>query len=346
MTTLGIDAGEVLDALSTPALVVGADGKVAYANRATQNFTGRTLRGANLYEFNAPEPLGRFLARCAGTTGPLVGALTLPVAGGDRKSLRCHGSRLRSPGETRVLLRCANADEDRFALLTRQVSTLNDEVRRHKRTQAVLEETLRERELLVREVHHRVKNNIQILLGMLQSAARESKSQEVQQQLGEAARRLSAMAAVQHALYHGDRPTGSRADYFLGVLVAQLRETWVEPLELDFAADPIELPDEVTSPLALIVNELLTNSIKYARQPGTPTRVNLRLARRDGMIELCVEDNGPGFVSSAAGKRSSGLGLVRGLTRQLRGRFHIDSGPGARCVIRFPDADTGGSMQN
>jgi two-component sensor histidine kinase len=90
--------------------------------------------------------------------------------------------------------------------------------------------------------------------------------------------------------------------------------------------------------LALIVNELVTNAAKYGINGRGTGQITVSLRRHDGAIELAVEDDGPGFDGRETERRSSGLGLVRGLARQLRGTFAIERAVGARCIVRFPDA--------
>ena len=81
-------------------------------------------------------------------------------------------------------------------------------------------------------------------------------------------------------------------------------------------------------PLALIVHELLTNAAKHGINGRGTGRIAVSLKQREGMAELRVEDDGPGFASVEPSRRASGLGLVSGLTRQLRGTFVVEPGPG------------------
>jgi two-component sensor histidine kinase len=89
-------------------------------------------------------------------------------------------------------------------------------------------------------------------------------------------------------------------------------------------------------PLALIVNELLTNAAKHGINGRGTGEIMVALLRDGDHLVLSVEDDGPGFPLKDTGRRSSGLGLVRGLSQQLRGSFTVESGSGGRCVVRFP----------
>jgi two-component sensor histidine kinase len=96
-----------------------------------------------------------------------------------------------------------------------------------------------------------------------------------------------------------------------------------------------ELSNDAAMPLALILNELLTNAVKHGSIGGA---IRVGLAHADGSYCLHVEDDGPGFeLEAAQRKRSSGLGLVGGLARQLGGTFEVQRAKGARCIVRFPE---------
>jgi two-component sensor histidine kinase len=95
--------------------------------------------------------------------------------------------------------------------------------------------------------------------------------------------------------------------------------------------------------LALIVNELVTNAAKHGINGRGEGIIRVGLLRDDDGFVLQVEDDGPGFELSKARRRSSGLGLVMGLARQIGGQFSVERAGGARCVVRFPNERTAGN---
>jgi two-component sensor histidine kinase len=341
MTIQSIDIREILDSLPQPALLTTAKGIVDFANRAAQTDAGRSLCGYDLCSINSGDvaALRTFLKRCSGSTGQLVGSIVLPNKEGNGTKYRCYGNLLRSSPSSQIMLRCLNVEDNRFSLLTHRIESLNGEVRRHLHTQAILKQSLAERELLVREIHHRVKNNIQMLLGMLAASAREAHNTETKAVLEDVGRRLGAMGAVQQALYASDKLTHYPADKFFSLLLHQLRQTFPSALGIRLAVEPLSLPSDVSVPLALITNELVTNAIKHGRRSESDADIKIGLRLDDNHVELSVEDNGPGFALGAIEKRSSGLGLVRGLARQLGGSFRVDcKNGGTRCVLSIPEA--------
>ncbi|MGK7871060.1 sensor histidine kinase [Falsiroseomonas sp. E2-1-a20] len=336
----------VLDVLPEPALVVGTDGRIAFANRAAQARLGSEVAvtgdlvglSPNL---DAASDLRSYLVRCSGSQSPLPGAMDLREADGRTTRFRCSGGLLehgRVGVPARVLLRLSKGDE-RFSVLAQKVRDLNEEVRRRRRTQALLEEALQDRDVMLRELHHRVKNNIHMLAGMLSAARRETHAPDAARVLEEAGRRLSAVGAVHQMLYRGDNLTGVAGDAYLTRIGMMVMQAGGASDRLAVEAEPVEVPNDTAVPLALILNELLTNALKHGiRADGTPGKVQLGLAAVDANIEVWVEDEGPGFDAAAEpGRRASGLGLVRGLTRQIGGAFSVVPGRvgGARCAVQF-----------
>jgi PAS domain S-box-containing protein len=192
---------------------------------------------------------------------------------------------------------------------------------------------------LLKELNHRVKNNLQMLLSLLSSAARESATEEARTGLTEASRRVAVIGAVQQVLYAGEGTgTTFNADALLHAVAAITPHGPNGPVEVMVRESGIVLTNDTAVPLALMLNELLSNAARYSGQAGTAGSVGVSLARNGERFALTVEDDGPGFVPALDGtKRASGLGLVRGLARQLGGTLTIDSHPGARCVVTFSD---------
>jgi two-component sensor histidine kinase len=95
-----------------------------------------------------------------------------------------------------------------------------------------------------------------------------------------------------------------------------------------------ELDNDNAMPLALILNELLTNAVKHGCNGGGETQIRVGLTKGDG-FELYVEDDGPGFDFQVVKNQSSGLKLVQLLARQLRGHLEVSTKPASRCTVRF-----------
>jgi PAS domain S-box-containing protein len=191
--------------------------------------------------------------------------------------------------------------------------------------------------ILFTELNHRTKNNIQMLHALLNAARRETKNPEAQTALGEAIRRVGAMAAAQTVLYQADNAQGYQAADFVASVCASARQAVGRGVTFDCQGGDGELSNDTAAPLALILNELITNAAKHAINGRGHGSIGVSLVREDDDFVLRVEDDGAGFELSKVGRRSSGLGLVMGLVGQIGGSFTVERVPGARCTVRFPD---------
>jgi two-component sensor histidine kinase len=338
-SALAPDAVALLAALPEPAVIVAGTGTLAHHNRSAAQAFGHPMEGRSLGEWAEDDAAAveSYLARCLGTSSPLLGALTLRTTAGAQR-FQARGARIGLASGPAILLRLTRDDEARFQALTRKVEELNTEIVQHKRTEAILQETLREREVLLRELQHRVKNNMQMLAGMLLGAAREAGTPEARTALADAASRFSAVSAVQQLLYASDALEAVDSEALVSALVkaASALDTSVE---LSSRADPIALPTERAVPIALILNELLTNALKYGRPSVGTQRIMTDFAVRGDAVRLEVRDNGPGFAVPQALRRASGIGLVRALLRQLGGRLEVMQAEGGSCVATFAVAE-------
>lgn len=335
---ISTDATALLEALSEPALLVGEDGVIIHMNRAAAAAAGELRRGVPLSVFDNDESRGfhAYLNRCFGSRQPLVGAIAFGESGALRR-FQCRGSLVTLERRRAVLLRLSRVDEERFAALTRKVEELNRELGERQRAKAVLEETLRERELLLRELQHRVKNNMHMLAAMLLSAEHEATSEEARSALRGASLRFSAVSAVQQLLYGSDSLEAVGSEALVSTLTRAALSMAPQKIESEVHVDPVDLPIDAAIPIALAMNELLTNSIKYGTPAEGKQKIRIEFVLRTGQIHIAVEDNGAGFTATDGRKRASGIGLVRGLLRQLGGSFSVEQEHGSRCVLRFPD---------
>jgi PAS domain S-box-containing protein len=194
--------------------------------------------------------------------------------------------------------------------------------------------------VLFNELNHRVKNNMQTLQSLLHLAARQTRSVEAQTILGEASRRVAAMAAAQQVLYGTTDATRFSAREFLKSVCETVQQTFPANLKISCESAPVELLNETAMPLALILNELLTNAAKHGLNGRTEGAIRVGLTKEAEDFVLYVEDDGPGFDVTSVRNRSSGLRLVQGLARQLCGRFDVTTASGTRCAVHFPRRGT------
>jgi two-component sensor histidine kinase len=176
---------------------------------------------------------------------------------------------------------------------------------------------------------------MQVLQSLLASAGRSASSEEARRVLNEASGRIAAMAAAQRVLYGTTDASRFTASDFLRAVTETVRQTLPPDIDIVCAAVDGVLGNDAAMPLALIVNELVTNAAKHGVKNRGVDSIRVGLIKRDDEYELYVEDDGFGFDLDAVRHTSSGLRLVLGLARQLRANFEVSRNP-CRASLRFP----------
>ena len=164
------------------------------------------------------------------------------------------------------------------------------------------EASLREKEILLREIHHRVKNNMQILGGLIRLQCRTLKSGEARDVLKESETRIRSMALLHQKLYQSDSVSEISFGDYVTVLVGELQRLYASngsrlEIQVD-VPDTFELGLDTALPCGLIINELVSNSLKYAfRDTARTGEICIAIdPRQDGRFTMIVEDNGPGLA--------------------------------------------------
>jgi two-component sensor histidine kinase len=204
---------------------------------------------------------------------------------------------------------------------------------------------LADKTLLLREVYHRVKNNLQIISSLLNMQAQGSDDPNVVSALRGGQNRVFAMALVHELVYQMEDLSSIDISDYATRLVSYLADAYaVERAALSFETSAIVIKLEEALPFGLLVNELVSNAFKYggAMSAERPLRVSI-LRRLEGSAEsavLVVEDSGPGLPEAASAQRKTlGFSLVRALAEQLRGRVDFGGGRGGRGLrveLSFP----------
>jgi two-component sensor histidine kinase len=212
-------------------------------------------------------------------------------------------------------------------------------VRKHAEEQ--IRVSLREKEALLQEIHHRVKNNLQIVSSLLHLQAAQVGDSPALAVFTESQNRIRAMALVHETLYRSQDLGQINVAGYLDSLCAHLFRAYGVAssrihLDLDVADVPLDLDWAI--PCGLVVNELVSNALKYAFPHDRPGRVGVELARRpDGAYLLAVSDDGVGLPAGLDVQHTQTLGLqlVWGLTQQLAGQVQVEGMSGTRFVIVF-----------
>ncbi len=206
--------------------------------------------------------------------------------------------------------------------------------------------SLKEKEVLLQEIHHRVKNNLQIVDGLIQMQVRRSHDLNVIAVLRDSQSRIASIALVHEKLYCSDTLANIDFAYYLPDLTAHLFESYKissSQIQLILKVEPILVDIETAIPCGLIINELVSNALKYAFPDNREGIIQIEFYQghrptSPPQLELFVRDNGIGLPADfqIQNTRSLGMTLVQGLVEQLEGVLEIRYQPGAEFKITFP----------
>jgi PAS domain S-box-containing protein len=199
---------------------------------------------------------------------------------------------------------------------------------------------LKEREVLLQEVHHRVKNNLQLVSSLLRMQGREVGDPRVASSLEECQSRIHSIAAIHDGLYLSeDFSRVALASYARSLVTRIIQASGISPavVAVEIAVDDVELGVDRAIPCGLLINELVTNALKHAFPEGRRGTVRVAVLRSGDDLELTVSDDGVGMAPAVdIGQQASlGLRLVSILVDQLDATLVVDRDAGTRVVIRF-----------
>jgi len=209
-----------------------------------------------------------------------------------------------------------------------------------RRAQEEMQAALREKEVLLREIHHRVKNNLQVISSLLSLQAGGMTDPEALEMLKESQNRVRSMALVHEQLHRSRDLSGIGIPEYVRSLTASLISSYgidSSEISLDLRIAEATLPIDVAVPCGLIIQELVSNSLKHAFPHGRQGEIAVRIGRAAAGWELRVADNGSGLPSGLdpGASRSLGLRLVRILAEQLNATLECSTNRGTEFTIRF-----------
>ncbi len=209
-----------------------------------------------------------------------------------------------------------------------------------------LQKSLSERELLLKEIHHRVKNNLQIISGLLDLQKEEIEEEESKAVFNEGQSRVKSIALIHQNLYQNDNLANVKFNSFIKELAVQVGDVFEQlnaKMEVSVDMPDLLLDIDTAVPLGLIINELLTNAFKYATSKNNQGEIKIKILEVvRGSYQLIFSDNGPGIPVGIDFESASTLGLrlIRGLAAQLNGEANYHYHFGGIFTIYFKDSET------
>jgi len=202
---------------------------------------------------------------------------------------------------------------------------------------------LAEKELLLREVHHRLKNNLSTIVSLLELQAGEAREPAVADALNETKVRLRGMIKLYEKLYTGNRYDTLSIGEYLPALADEITGSFPrrDDIIIEKRVEDFLLDVKTVFPLGIIVYELITNAMKYAFPGGEGGLISIAASSENGRAKITIGDNGVGLPGSVDIERSSGFGLqlVGQLVKQIGGSIRIERDGGTRFVMEFGERE-------
>ncbi|HOX47688.1 MAG TPA: PAS domain S-box protein [Spirochaetales bacterium] len=324
-------------------MVEAPSGKPILANEAAAELLGRGV----LPDVTKDSLAEVYASYKAGTSEPYPLAEMPVFLGMSGVTAHVDDMEVRRPDGTKTLLEVFGtpvADEG-GRVWASLVSFLD--ITEKKAAEARIRALLTEKELLLREVHHRIKNNMATMGSLLSLQAGNTSDPFARAALADAEKRLRSMGLLYDRLYRSPSLVALSAREYLEPLVDEILEKLMpgdKAVSVEKSIEDFTLDADRLQPLGIIVNELLSNALKHAFKGRSRGRIAVSAWSRDGRFTLRVEDDGVGLPPSVDFDSAPGFGLrlVKGLAEQLGGTARIERGGGTRFVLEFGERGPAG----
>ncbi|HCR55307.1 MAG TPA: hypothetical protein DIW27_12875, partial [Cytophagales bacterium] len=206
---------------------------------------------------------------------------------------------------------------------------------------SLLEKSLYEKERFLQEIHHRVKNNLQIISGLFEKQARNMQDEQAKKLMKEGQDRVYSIALVHQNLYQSEDLSTLGIKNFISTLINNIERSYKsenQVIEVNYEIDDSKLSIDTAIPTGLIINELITNCYKYAFKNRPHGKIDVSFYKKESHYYLNVTDDGVGIPDDVHlfNRQTLGMNLVKGLVRQLDGVIELESNKlGTRILIYF-----------
>jgi len=334
----------IIDFLPDATFAIDVNGKVISWNRAIEEMTwvwSEEILGKDNYEYSFP-----FYGERRPALIDLVNSSDGEI-GKHYQNLKRNGkvltaeTEVKLKGDTRTVWIKAVPLEDSEGNYMGAIEAIRD-ITDLRNAEKKLKKSLKEKETLLKEIHHRVKNNLMIISSLLNLQSHYIKDKEALDVFRESQNRAKSMAMIHERLYQSTDLKNIDFGEYIRSLTTDLYHSMVSDpsqVELDLDLEDVRIDINTVVPLGLIVNELVTNSMKYAFPPGESGLIKVELCRANENIVLRVSDNGVGFPANVDYKNTNSLGLqlVNNLIIQIDGELKLDKSQGTTFTLRFKE---------
>lgn len=240
--------------------------------------------------------------------------------------------------KTGSIERVFSSDEQTFAMSLAIVFASTLEARQRRAIQHQLQEELKEKEILIKEIHHRVKNNLAVVSSLMSLQANKSKDEFHRSLFNESRNKINAISDLHSNVYQRESISSLSMFDYLSELINNLREFYSntnENIQIIADIEQISIPMNKALPLALIINELVTNSFKHAFKNSAKGNIKVKMKSFGNDLKLTVTDNGSGFETDTKASTSLGLEIIKDLVDQLNGVGMFKKSDGMHFEMSF-----------
>ncbi len=229
---------------------------------------------------------------------------------------------------------------NRYRLKQEANRNLEEKRKKIKEQNELLKKLLLEKEWLIKEIHHRVKNNLQIVISLLNTQSAYLDNKDALLAIQNSQHRMHAMSLIHQKLYQSDNLASIDMAWYIKELIGYLRDCFDTDKKIDYQLDTVNVELDVSQavPLGLILNEAISNAIKYAFPNEGKGIVQIELKNtHDNHYKLTISDNGIGVPNDfeIENRDSLGMNLMLGLSSQIDGDFEIKNENGLKIIINF-----------
>jgi two-component sensor histidine kinase len=228
---------------------------------------------------------------------------------------------------------------DKNIVLEENQELLKNEIFERKVTESKLQESVHEIEILLSETHHRVKNNLAVVSGMLDLQMISTDDDDIKEVLTDSRNRIKSMSLIHESLYQYDKLSQIEFSRYLNTLTEEIKKTYAtisNSITLNRNFETIYLPVNKAIPCGLLVNEVLANVYKHAFLERLEGKIDMSFAKEGDFLTLKIKDNGVGFdVKDLETNASLGMTLIEAFAKQLKADFHYLNDCGSTFIIKF-----------
>ena len=215
---------------------------------------------------------------------------------------------------------------------------LMTEIKERKKAEEFYKELSKEKEILVKEIHHRTKNNMQLVSSILELEYSKCQTDLDGSVINDIKQKIQTMALVHEMLYQTENMASIEFNKYLNGLIGTIKKNFhsIKLISINIYCDNVLLDLDRAIPIGLIINELITNSYKHAFNEKDEGIIEIGLEEADGLVKLNISDNGSGMSEiNLADIKTLGLTIITSLVEQLKGEIKFDLKNGTNCIIAF-----------